>query len=416
MTYYEKYNVYILFASFMSLATVLIWRYYKKIGSLIDPLVLHLISIASILSLLIGYIHTNNFSFDSLFFLLVYIIYVPFLYIFLKNRKNENFPDLELNKNRLYVSYFVSLLLVLYSRYDFILYAYDKSFLEWFWFRFKLIEGRNPLQYICRLGGTSFFYYYSFTLIRKKNLTRVFLLAVLLVILIIDILSGGRSSMINLLISYGLYLYKYPANISVKYLRRINLIGILSVLVSILLAVVVTAMYDKESSIEQGLGSIINRILAAGDGLEMYLVNDADRFIDSGIFEYIKSTFGIFVTGFFGIPTKSLGWRLYELDKGYDTLNSVGPNFLLALQVAVIGKYLILPYVVLSAYITAKFRDLNIKGHEPINYAVSVNCFYISTDIEFATLIYVSTIAIYMIFFLPVKYFTIRLPKIRFSI
>lgn len=416
MNYYEKYNPTLLFLAFTIFVVGLLVSFSKKNSSIIDPLVLHLISIASIIGLMMGYMYKHGIEENAVVFLLVYIVYVPALYLFLKPKPNTIVSNLNAHRgnSKLVKLYIISILLVLYSRYDFILYAIDSSPLEWFFYRFKLIENRNPLQYICRIGATSFFYYYSYKLISENVSRKSLIISVLLISLLIDIVAGGRSSMINFILSYGMYLYKFPdANIK-SYSRKVNMYGIIAITLSIILAVFVSSMYRSDSSLEDGFGIIINRILAAGDGLEMYLVNHADKYIGTGFFEYVKSSFGIFISPLFNIKTQSFGWRLYELDQGYDSLNSVGPNFILPLQVITLGSYLLLPYVLLIAYLTSRLRDFNLKGHPALNYSVALNAFYLPTDLEFATLIYVSTLAVYLFAFIPPMYVKLGIPKMRF--
>ena len=416
MTYYEKYNSYLLFITLLLGSVFLIIAFKKKINSLIDPLALHLVSTASALALLFGFVYKNMFDENSFSFLLVYIIYLPSLFYFLNSNPSDNYiPSISNSRSKQLKLYVISVLLILYSRYDFFIYAIKSTPIEWFLYRFKLIEGRDPLQYICRIGATSFFYYFSFILLTEKIWSKKVIIFILVFNLLIETISGGRSSMINFILSYGLFLYKFPGFFSKKYINKVNFIGLIGVSISITVAILVTSMYGADSSFEDGMSKVLNRMLAAGDGLEMYLVNHADRYIETGFFEYIKSAFGIFVSNIFGVKTKSFGWRLYELDQGYDILNSVGPNFILPLQVIALSKYLLVPYVILFAYLTAKLRNFNLKGHPALSYSMAINAFYLSTDLEFASLIYVSTFAVYILIFLPIQSFKIYIPNIKFS-
>ncbi|WP_234736671.1 hypothetical protein [Tellurirhabdus bombi] len=417
MTYYEKYSASLLFITLIIVAGGLIFAFRRKISSLIDPLLLNMIWCASCVSILVGYAAKYGINGTWSLFMGTFIVYVPFLYAFLKPpQAPKEQPKISESEDRLTLKlYLVSLVLALYSSWDFILYALRSSPVEWVLYRFVQLGARNPLQFIAKLGAYPFFYFFSFWLIQQQHAKKNLIRLILFFVLFLDLLTAGRSQLINVITAYGLFLYKSPPVAKPQYLRKINIYGALGIFISMVWAVLIASLYNTGMTLEDGLLAMVNRIVAAGDGLEMYLVNQADRYINTGIVEYTKSAFGIFISNIFKIPTKSLGWQLFELESGLDSAISLGPNFILPLQVVMFGGLFLIPYTIFMAYLTAKLRGFSFSGiaGKGLSYGLAYYCFIPSLDMEFGTMTYISLLFVYFVFLFPLAKFRLKLPRIR---
>lgn len=409
MYYYEKYNLTIMVASFLMLNLIFIYLLREKIYTVIDPLIFNIIWSSSGLSLLFGYFSTKEINSDGFTFMLVYTVYIFGLYIFLdKSPRQLNVLQKGLNDNRNVTIFFICLILNIFSRYEFITYAIENpSIPSWFLYKFTQWEGRSFWQYILQIGARPFFTYYLFVLLKTKREWRFVLVLILLTNSILDIIAGGRSSLLGLLEAYGYFIcYFYPFY-SRKNIRNLNWYGIAFLAFSIVNSIVVTSFYSSEGTIDESAMQIANRILSAGDGLEMYLSNNASLYVKSGFVEYFKATFGIFLKQILPIETQSVGWKLYELNVGAITPISVGPNFILPLQVIILGKEFFLPYTLLISFVVSFLRGNKISKKyirsQPLSFVLGLLTFQLIIDIEFFILQLSAILFIYFVFIYPVR-------------
>jgi hypothetical protein len=421
MYYYEKYNTSIMLLSAAISFAVAAFLLRKSISSLIDPLLLHLVWCASAIGLLSGYFSKTGVSLDGLLFVCVYVFYIAALYLFLsKDSRKIELLQKELDDKRNVRLFFLCLALNLISRYEFIIYALSSSsILEWFLYRFKQIEGRSVIQYILQLGARPFFIYYSFVLIHTKPKLRYFIAPILFVNILLDIIAGGRSSVISLLLAYGYFVHHFSPFFSKERINKLNLYGIIAVLLALVVGSFVTSFYQKDVTLQEGMKSMANRLLAAGDGLEMYLVNNGSVHIKSGLIEYTKSVFGIFIKRVIPIETQSIGWKLYELENGITVPFAVGPNYILPLQAFVLGKIYIVPYCFFIGFLTAFLRgNLFSRKYipsQPLSFVLGLLSFEPALDIELFVLSLCGSLLVYYVFVVPMKKTRIILdyPKTR---
>ena len=414
MYYFEKYNSTVLLFAMILFSVSAIFVLRKKVSSLIDPLIFHMVWCASALALLSGYFFTAGLSIDGLLFVSVYICYIGGLYMFLGIPKTSIVAlESELNNSKNTKLFIVCLFLNLASRYEFFSYALSSpSLFEWFLYRFKQFEGRSVPQYILQLGARPFFLYYIFILLKTKPNWRPYLILLLIFNVLLDVVAGGRSSIISLLLAYGYFVHRFLPLFSKSTLRKLNRYGIFFVLFALVVGATVTSLYKQDSNIQEGGLSIVNRLLAAGDGLEMYLVNNGSENIESGIGEYIKSIFGIYIKRVVDIKTQSIGWKLYELENGVEMPFAVGPNYILPLQAFVLGKFFIVPYSLFISFLVAFLRGNYLTRRylqsKPLSFVLGLTSFEPALDIELFVLVLIGCLSIYFIFILPVR-------KVNFS-
>ena len=388
-------------AIFSILAILLL---HRKISSLIDPLNFHLIWCASALALLTGYFNSVGISIDGLLFVLVYVSYIAGLYLFLgKTHSDVNELTNELYDGRNIKLFFLCLFLNIVSRYEFIAYAISSpSIIDWFLYHFKQVEGRSIPQYILQLGARPFFLYYLFILLRIKPTWRLYLVLILVINIFLDVFAGGRSSVISLLLSYGYFVHRFRSLFQEKTLKSLNLYGALCVVFALLIGATVTSFYNQDSTVEEGVLSIANRLLAAGDGLEMYLTNNGSAHIPTGISEYMKSVFGIFIKRVVVIQTQSIGWQLYELENGIEVPFAVGPNYILPLQAFVLGKLFIIPYALFISFVVAFMRGNRFSRKyitsRPLSFVLGILSFEPALDIELFVLTLCGCLFVYFFF------------------
>lgn len=413
MFYYEKYSPVILFGSMAILSIVIILLFRKKISSLIDPLLLHLIWCASSLALLFGYFRKVGPNVDGLLFVAVYVFYLTGLYFF-SSSKAANYEILtkELYHHKNTKLFLLCLGLNIASRYEFFSYALSSSsIVEWFLYRFKQVEGRNVVQYILQLGARPFFLYYTFILLKTKPSWRWYVSIILIFNVLLDVVAGGRSSMISLMLAFGFFVYRFSPFFSKQRVRKLNIYGVLAVLVALTIGSAVTSLYQKDSTFEDGVLSMGNRLLAAGDGLEMYLTNNGSVFIKSGVGEYIKSVFGIFIKRVVDIQTQSVGWQLYELENGIVVPFAVGPNYILPLQAFVLGKLYIVPYCLFIGFIVAFLRGNQLTKalikNQPLSFVLGLLSFEPALDIELFVLSLLGCLFVFYCFIFPFRKLTL---------
>ncbi len=411
MAYYEKYDVSVLLTSLFLTMGVLFFSFRKYITSIIDPIVLHFIWFSSCMAIIMGFIYKHGVNANILLFTGSLILYAVFLFYFLKPQ-SSSVQHIEIGGSTklIFFLYLISTVLTFYSKIDFIIFASKSTFVEWFLYRFVLLEGRNPTQYIFRLGAFPFFCFFSFVLIINNPKVRFIIIFILVINLFVDVLSGGRSSILNFIFAIGTYFSKFSLG-DRQFVKKLNTYGSIMIIISLFVAISVTSLYKEQATLQDGSLMIFDRVISAGDGLDMYLTNNADKYLDTGLIAYLKSALGLFLGKLFDVDTKSIGWRLYEIDSGMEIDVAAGPNYILPLQVAILGYMYLIPYTLLIAYCVAKMRILLIRGTGgyALCYALAYNCFTLLIDIEYATLIYVSIFFVYFLFIYPVCHIRIRL-------
>ncbi|WP_461126193.1 hypothetical protein [Spirosoma aerophilum] len=413
MYYYEKYNVYVMTISFMVLAVLFFILLRKKIFSIIDPLVNNIIWCASSLGLLFGYLVSKNINLDGFSFVSVFFVYIAGLYFFLDTTPRK-VSDLEkgLTSKKNTLLFTVCLLLNLGSRLEFISYAIEHpSIASWFLYKFVQYEGRSFWQYILQIGAKPFFIYYLFVLLRTKKEWRPQLIIILIINSLLDIVAGGRSSLLGLLDTYGFFIYYFSPYYTKKSVNRLNWYGISFIIFALINSIIVTSFYSSEGTIEDGVLRMANRILSAGDGLEMYLANNASNIIPSGVLEYSKAAFGIFIKQIIPIETQSVGWQLYEIDSGHISPVSVGPNFILPLQVIILGKFFLIPYTLFISYVVSFLRGNRLSKRliksQPLSFVLGILTFQLVIDVEFFVLQLCACLFVYYCFIYPFRKFTL---------
>jgi len=229
----------------------------------------------------------------------------------------------------------------------------------------------------------------------------------ILFMLILGIISGGRSSLLAILIFLGMFLFYF--DLTKKYAKRINLWGILGLISALLVAAFVSSKYSQGDTIQDGITMVVNRVAAVADGLEYYMKYDGYENIKSGLHAYFLSIFGIYLHILGGFEYKNVGTQLTELVIG-NVSYAQGANYTFLLQIMVIGYYVFIIYTPLIAYFAMKLR-YNIPNQLkrlPLSYFLSSSCFLIVTDIEYGILVLVSGILFYILFLYPVLNFNFK--------
>lgn len=406
MFYYEKYNAYVLFLSVLFTSVTMFVLFRRKISSLVDPIVFHFLWCSSGLALILGYSASKGISVDSIFFILVYVFYLLGLRFFLEEKPlRAEILQQELSQTKVKL-FLISLLLSLFSRYDFFVYAANNpSVIEWFLYKFKQIEERNVIQYIFQVGARPFFTYYSLVLFFSKPRWRFYIGLCIFANLILDVLAGGRSSIIGFLFTLGYFVYFFRPVMSINTIKRFNWYGLALLGIALFIGALVTSFYKRDATIVDGSLAILNRLLAAGDGVEMHLTNNGSMYIKTGVGEYVKSVFGIFIKRVIDIQTQSVGWQLYELEYGISVPFAVGPNYILPLQAFMIGKFFIIPYSLSVAYLVSFLRGNSLKRKliksPSLSFILGLLSFEPALDMELFVFTASGCLAIYFLVFYP---------------
>lgn len=273
---------------------------------------------------------------------------------------------------------------------------------EWPLYRFVELQGRDAIARILSLGIEPLFYYFTFYFLLIKKEHKKICLGILTLVTALSVLSGGRSSILNLLFILGNFVYFYKHYFDGYFMSKLNRISLFLLIPSLLTAALITSFYNKDHTFMDGLLIIINRIFASADVMEYYLLyNGYDR-IESGIMPFFMSIFGIYVKRLFGIEYKNIGHQLSELVVG-ELSFAQGPNYTLPLQVMVFGYPLMPLYIFVAAFLTAKMRNLipttNRVSEHIIKYFFVSNCFFIATDPEYGLLKIISFLIIFPFFY-----------------
>jgi hypothetical protein len=409
----NNYNPIVLVLSFLLVIAFLLIYFRNNFISIIDPLVLHIIWIASHLAFLFAYINKIGPSYLSLFFVFNTIFYIVFYKLFLinKNLKKSCNPPEEYNLIKTKYIFIALVVINLISKINFFSYALEnRDLASWLLYRFIEKEGRNPLFRILSTASIVYLCYYTFLLVIIKKSWKIICISCLILILLIDVFAGGRSIMLNVIFNLGLSLFFFKDYVSNKIKSRFDLSTIVFILIALMSAITISAFMGSNNGFEDGYKIMLNRIFAAGDGLEYYMTYDGMKYIPSGVSEFVNSVFGIYLKHITGINYKNFGLQLSELMTGNSFDVTEGVNFTFLLQVMVLGYPSFIIYIPIIAFITSKLRFLNFKDKKlmPLSFFLSSTSFYLPLDVEFWILNIISGVLFFLIFIYPISKISLK--------
>lgn len=413
-----KYNIPLALGFFALSFCFLMILFKKYITSLADPLIYHILWLSSQATFLVIYAERNLTSLYYSIFLITLVVYIISLVFF--------FSIYSVKKNNIIIKYkrdirqndyfshkkwdvvlFVLFTLYLYSnkaRFEYILNC--KSFAELALYRFAELQGRDPLERILS-NSVSIMFFFLFRCIHK-DIRRKLSYTIILFVLLIGIITGGRGTMLSLIFSIGAYVFYYYHEINRRIIVKLNKLSVFFVILAIVFASIISSLYDAENSLSEGFLIIFNRVFAAPDGIEYYLKYSGDEHIKTGFFPYFLSVFGIYIKNMFGIEYKNIGWQLTELAVG-EVSFAQGANFTLLLQAIVFNPYITPIYAIVIAWIVSRLRYLYSRNnlYAPMVFVASAFSFGIAIDIETFFFVMISSIAIYLAIIYPIMKFKI---------
>lgn len=412
-----NYDQSIIFVTFIISILLLFVIFRNKISNILDPFSMHIFWIAGHISFLLAFIVKFNLQFLPFFFLFLFFFYILILYLNLSNIKKEKLNNsyeifiysIRIKSKKLFV---IITILHLISKINFFKYIIEHpSVSEWFLYRYVDLQGREPLLRILEIGTEPYFYFFSFLLLSIFKQWRLVVSLTLVFVLLIGIFSGGRSSLLSGLTYFGAFIFFFKDFIKKESLRKINLIGVIAVGLSIIMAIVVTSFYTEDDTLYDGFYVIINRFVAVGDGLEYYMLYNGMDNIKSGINEYFMSIFGIYIKNFTGIEYTNIGTQLTELVVGKVTF-AQGANYTFILQLMVLDFRTFPLYIFIIGYAVAKLRQYIPKNKKilPFSFFCSVKSFSIAMDLEYAILCFIAGIIIYVIIVYPIITYKLNKP------
>lgn len=406
------YNQIVLLCTFTTIILILLWVFRNNYISVIDPLTLHFIWIASHLSFLVAYIYKYGFGMLPLFFIFILIFYIIIYQAFLRrNRKGiidvpiKTFQEKSAITKRIFI---VLLILDLLSKYNMFVYmVQNPSIVSWFLYRFIDMQGREPILRILSTATQVFILYYAFVLFAVLKQWKRFVLISYLLILVLEVLTGSRSVLLSIIFNIGLCLFYFKNYFEATVVKKFSKIAVGLAGLAMVAFIMVSAFYSSDYTLVDGIGLTVNRFFAAGDGLEYYMNFKGLTKIKSGIGEYIYSVFGIYLKRFSGTEYKNVGLQLSELVLG-DLEFTQGPNYTLPLQVMVLGFQYVLLYVPIIAYFSAKLRAVKFSSinYFPLSFYLSATSFLIVVDIEFWVLNIISGVLFFYIVLYPLSRIT----------
>jgi len=213
---------------------------------------------------------------------------------------------------------------------------------------------------------------------------------------LLDTVSGGRSSLVGVFLGAGAFLFFHRRDIETRLVRRVNRLAPIAAIASILLMIVITALSGYDLSLAGGAADVMNRLIANADGLHYYLTYHAEQHISSSPLEYFKSVFGIYFKYLTGESYKNVGWQLNELVKGQlDTVE--GTNFILPLQAIVFGQGFGQLYVVPIAIIFARLRRIApaSAAQAPMAFYLVAISYMLIVDVEYFVYQIVAGVLVY---------------------
>jgi hypothetical protein len=408
------YNQLVLLVTFITCMLVLLWVFRNNFISIIDPLTLHFIWISSHISFLVAYIYLHGLSILPLFFILILALYAIVYKAFLRKNKTgiisspvEDFQQKTGITKRIFI---VLLLFNLCSKYNMFIYMIQNpNIVSWFLYRFIDMQGRNPILRILSTATQTFLLYYAFVLFAILKKWKTFVAISYLIILLLEVLTGSRSVLLNIIFNVGLCFFYFKNCFEPGTIKKFGRMAVGLSGLAMVAFVGVSAFYSSESTFIDGIGLTVNRFFAAGDGLEYYMNYNGLINIKSGLGEYIYSVFGIYIKRFTGTEYKNVGLQLSELVLGNLEFTQ-GPNYTLPLQVMVLGfKYFII-YVPCIAYFAARLRSIKFStiNYFPLSFYLSATSFLVVVDIEFWFLNLISGVLFFFLVLYPLSRLTLK--------
>lgn len=408
-----NYNLHFAISSFVLFFIFFAFIFKRFITSYADPLVFHILWLSSQATFFVIYIERFELSLFYMVFTISFVVYVGSLFIFLHiyalRKKNAIRSGLNITASEMHISLaswrtIVTILffLVLYSNRSFFEYAVTcQSPSELFLFRFVNLQGRDFLERI--LGSANYFLYLFLFYGIHKGIGRNIAYSVLLFLIFLGLVSGGRSTMLSLVSSVGTYVFYFAHQINRYSIKKINRMAVAFIMIGVLIATFVSSFYEVDSTIETAAITIFNRIFAAPDGVEYYLKYAGDSHIESGLTSYTLSIFGIYVKNILSIDVKNIGWQLTELAVGNVDF-AQGSNYTFLLQSVVFSHYFAPVYAAIIAWIVARLRYVYAKDFHSsaLYFTLSSLCFIVATDLEYFIFISLTVGLIYLIIVYPV--------------
>lgn len=385
---------------------------------------MHIIWISSHLAFLLGFMYKFGASLLPTFFFFNMLLYALCYRYFLKSKNSPNFTiDLKANSPILNslrsISIFVILVLLnLYSKTDFFIYiSKNPDIRTWFLYRFIDMQGRNPLYRIIATASTQFLIFYTFLLFFVLRKWKLFVGLTYSFVLILDIVAGGRSILINVIFNLGLCFLYFKSYFRLGQIKKFSLKATLFVGIAVFAAIIVTSFYNSDYSFSDASSMVTNRFLAAGDGLEYYMDYDGLHKIKSGFDQYLYSVFGIYIKRFTGVNYKNIGLQLSELVLG-ELDYTQGANYTFLLQIMVIGYKYFLLYVPIIAFITARLRSVRFKSTIwlPYSFFISATSFLVAEDLEYWVLNVLSGTLFFLIVIYPLNKITFKSMRYRYGV
>jgi hypothetical protein len=285
----------------------------------------------------------------------------------------------------------------------------NPNIISWFLYRFVDMQGREPILRIISTATQTFLLYYAFVLYAVVKQWKTFVIISYLLILTLEVLTGSRSALLNIIFSLGLCFFYFKNYFRSDIITKFNKIAVGSVGFAMIAFVMVSAFYTPGYTFIDGMSVTLNRFFAAGDGLEYYMNYNGLVNIKSGVIDYLYSVFGIYIKRFTGAEYKNVGLQLSELVLG-DLEFTQGPNYTLPLQVMVLGFQYFILYVPIIAYISARLRSVKFSSinYVPLSFYLSATSFLIVVDIEFWFLNLLSGVLFFYIVLYPLSKLTLR--------
>ena len=407
----NQYNQYVLFFTFVLFTGCGIFFFKSKYVSVVDPITLHILWIASHLAFLVGYMYKNGASVLPIFFFINMIIYVLLYHFFLKSNKVIMTPFAKneqtgiLRPVKVKTVFLILVIVNIISKASFFKYILlNPNISSWVLYRFVDMQGRDPLLRILSTASSTYLLFYAFILFAIVKKWRYFVIFAYAVILCLEVFAGGRAVLLSIIFNFGMCIFYFREYFNIKDINRFTKKGFVYIAIAFSASIVVTSFYDSNYSISDGLSIVTNRLLAAGDGLEYYMNYDGIHKIKSGIVEYIYSVFGIYLKRITGGNYKNIGLQLSELVLG-DLEFTQGSNYTFLLQIMVIGYQFFIIYIPIIAYCTAKLRTIkfNSKLLFPLSFFLSATSYLIPGDLEFWVLNVISGVLFFYIVIYPIN-------------
>ncbi len=413
----NDYGVGAAYSSYAAIFVLCMVIFRRKYNSLLDPLVYILLWASSILAFLIVYIIKRGLSVYVAQFLLPMLVFLGLSYVLLKDvgrarSKQTNvilFSSLEIWGA---MTFLALLQLVSFSR--FIAFARSYDFLTWFAFRSLSRGDYSTLERLLGLGSGMLLIYFCFYAIIIRKRFEAYAWFLLLSFVLLDTVSGGRSSLVGIFLGAGAFLFFHRREVEPKLVRRVNKLAPIAAIASIMLMILVTSVSGYDLSLADGAADVMNRLIANADGLHYYLTYHAEQHITSSPLEYFKSVFGIYFKYLTGENYKNVGWQLNEMVKGQlDTVE--GTNFILPLQAIVFGQGFGQLLVVAVTIIFAKLRSIApaSAAQAPMAFYLVAISYMLIVDVEYFVYQVIAGVLVYLLLRIALRLLNFGVSVIR---